>query len=334
MRTHCGPTNRPVVVDNTARLPPEWPANFSAAVPAVHLEFDVPAASLCTWRVGGPLAVVAHATTLGEVEDLARALPVGIPTLVVGRGSNLLVSDAGFGGLTIVLAGEFTAIDFHSDGANAHIVTAGGAVALPQLARRCAARGFVGLEFFVGIPGSVGGAVRMNAGGHGRETCDVVLDATVVDLTSATTAALTASELEFGYRHSNVATTHLVASARFLTSAGDVAACETALDEIVRWRRSHQPGGANAGSVFANPADASAGQLIEECGLKGFQVGGAFVSPKHANFIQTEPTATASDVVAVIRHVRATVAALRQRVLHTEVRLVGHPPNIVEELQT
>src|SRR6185437_9600985 len=176
----------------------------------------------------------------------------------VGRGSNLLVSDRGFDGLAVVLVGAFEEVDL--DGGPG-IVRAGGAVPLPVLARRSAAAGRGGLEFFVGIPGSVGGAVRMNAGGHGRETADVLIDAEVVDLAAGEAAGPTrrpAADLALGYRRSAVGPTEVVTGATFRTAPATVAECEAIVADVVRWRREHQPGGSNAGSVFANPPGDSA----------------------------------------------------------------------------
>ena len=147
---------------------------------------------------------------------------------------------------------------------------------LPVLARRTAGAGRGGLEFFVGIPGSVGGAVRMNAGGHGRETADVLVEADVVDLAAGEAAGPSPGPRptsRFGYRRSAVGPTEVVTGASFRTTAATAAACEAIVAEIVRWRREHQPGGSNAGSVFANPPGDSAGRLIDSLGLKGLRVG-------------------------------------------------------------
>jgi len=292
----------------------------AAGVPA---ERDVPVAELTTYHVGGPVAVLARVDTpaaLGAVvAALADALP---PLLVVGRGSNLLVADAGFDGLGVVLGGEFDAVDVD---AGPGVVRAGAAVPLPVLARRTAAAGLAGLEFFVGIPGSVGGAVRMNAGGHGRETADVLVAAEVVDLAGpgSVPERRPVGELGFGYRRSALKATEIVTAATFRVEEGSAAAGEAALADVVRWRREHQPGGSNAGSVFANPPGDSAGRLIDSLGLKGLRVGGAVVSPKHANFFQAEAGATADDVRALVVEVRRRVAAATGVTLVPELRMVG-----------
>jgi UDP-N-acetylmuramate dehydrogenase len=285
---------------------------------------DQPVADLTTYRLGGPIAVVARVggeAALAAVADVLATSPV--PVLVIGRGSNLLVADAGFAGLGIVLEGELETVAVD---AAAGTVLAGGAVPLPVLARRTAAAGLGGLEFFVGIPGSVGGAVRMNAGGHGRETRDVLARAWVLDLAAGADAravARTPTELDLSYRHSNVGASEVVVRAELRGEADDPDRCAARIDDVVRWRREHQPGGANAGSVFRNPPGDSAGRLIDATGLKGLAVGGAMVSDKHANFFQAGPEATAADVRALVREVQARVADATGVCLEPELRMIG-----------
>ncbi|HEX2736950.1 MAG TPA: UDP-N-acetylenolpyruvoylglucosamine reductase, partial [Acidimicrobiia bacterium] len=173
-------------------------------------------------------------------------------------------------------------------------------------------------------PGTVGGALHMNAGGHGRETRDVVVGAWVQDLYDAAPPRwLTTDELSFGYRHSVLSDSDVVTSAQFRVRVDEVAACEERIAEIVRWRREHQPGGANAGSVFRNPPGDSAGRLIEAAGCKGLRVGGVVVSDKHANFFQAEPGARAADVHALITEVRRRVAEAFDVDLVPELRMIG-----------
>jgi UDP-N-acetylmuramate dehydrogenase len=302
------------------------PAGLAARLEAagVPVERDVPVADLTTYRVGGPVAVLARIAAPAQLQALAGALAGELPPLlVVGRGSNLLVADAGFPGVGLVLGGAFEAIELD---AGTDVVRAGAAVPLPVLARRTAAAGHAGLEFFVGIPGSVGGAVRMNAGGHGRETADVLVDAETVDLAAGSAAGPTRRPLAdhgFGYRYSALAPTEVVTGASFRVTTGSVDGCEAALADVVRWRREHQPGGSNAGSVFANPPGDSAGRIIDSLGLKGFRVGGAVVSEKHANFFQAESDATADDVRALVLEVRRRVLAATGVALVPELRMVG-----------
>jgi UDP-N-acetylmuramate dehydrogenase len=243
------------------------------------------------------------------------------PLLIVGRGSNLLVADRGFAGLAVVLVGDFERVDLETEPG---VVSAGGAVPLPVLARRTAGAGWGGLEFFVGIPGSVGGAVRMNAGGHGRETAEVLVRARVVDLAGTGVEGVRGPlQLDFGYRRSALGPAEIVTGAEFVVVATPAEQCERTIADIVRWRREHQPGGANAGSVFRNPPGDSAGRIIDAAGLKGLRVGGAVVSPKHANFFQAEPGATADDVYRLMLEVRRRVGESSGITLEPELRMIG-----------
>jgi UDP-N-acetylmuramate dehydrogenase len=311
--TGAGPQARSEGAALAAALEPSLPG---------RVEQDAPLAGLTTYRVGGTAAVLVRARREGDlavVADGLRRFPQ--PLLIVGRGSNLLVADAGFPGLALLLEGEFD--DIVTDES---IVRAGGAVALPVLARRAAAAGLAGLEFYVGIPGTVGGAVRMNAGGHGQETREVLQSARIVDLFGDGLAIdRPVSALALGYRSSALEPHEVVVGATFAVTTDAPAVCEERIAEIVRWRRENQPGGANAGSVFRNPAGDSAGRLIDEAGLKGLRIGGAVVSEKHANFIQALPEATAADVRALVLEVRRRVADASGVVLQPELHFVGFP---------
>jgi UDP-N-acetylmuramate dehydrogenase len=287
-------------------------------------------AELNTYRVGGPVAVLVRVHDVAALATVAGAARRHQPRLlVIGRGSNLLVSDAGFSGLVVVLEGDFEKIDVPARGAGQEVslVRAGGAVPLPVLARRAAAGGLAGLEFYVGIPGSVGGAVRMNAGGHGRETVEVLRRAWVLDLLDAdappTALERDVADLELDYRRSNLRPSEVVTAAEFTVTGDDPAACEARVAEIVRWRREHQPGGQNAGSVFRNPPGDSAGRLIDAAGLKGLRIGGAVVSEKHANFFQADAGATARDVLDLVAEVQRRVAKASGVELVPELHVVG-----------
>jgi UDP-N-acetylmuramate dehydrogenase len=286
-----------------------------------RVERDAPLAGLTTYRVGGAADVLVRARHEGDLAIVAEVLQRHPqPLLVVGRGSNLLVADAGFPGLALLLEGDFEEIALEGD----DTVVAGGAVALPVLARRAAAAGRAGLEFYVGIPGTVGGAVRMNAGGHGRETIEVLRHARVVDLEGDGLAhERSRDDLRLGYRTSALGAHELVVGATFAVTPDRAEDCEARVAEIVRWRREHQPGGQNAGSVFRNPPGDSAGRLIDATGLKGLRVGGAAVSEKHANFIQAEEGATAADVRALVDEVQRRVADATGVRLEPELHFVG-----------
>ncbi|MGB5757715.1 MAG: hypothetical protein WBM50_12440, partial [Acidimicrobiales bacterium] len=180
-----------------------------------------------------------------------------------------------------------------------------------------------GFEWAVGVPGSIGGAVRMNAGGHGSDMAAALRRVSVFDLVDGGPLDWTVDRLGLGYRRSTIGQHHIVLSAELGLRPGDPERSNDEISEIVRWRRSHQPGGQNAGSVFANPPGDSAGRLIDSLGLKGFRIGTAEVSTKHANFVQADPGGSADDVHALIREVRLRVAAASGIELKVENRLIG-----------
>lgn len=293
-----------------------------------RVTLEAPSADFTTYRCGGPFAALVRAGSVADLAVVADACATapGIPVLVVGRGSNLLVADAGFPGVAVALGGDFEALTVDADAAT---VASGGAVPLPVLARRAAAAGVGGLEFLVGIPGSVGGAVRMNAGGHGAEIRDVLRAAGIFDLASGESRTVGPEDLGFAFRTSAVAATEVVVDVRLVGVRADPAAAAARIDEIVRWRRENQPGGQNAGSVFRNPPGDAAGRIIDECGLKGLRVGSVEVSTKHANFFSAGPGARADDVYALVLEVRSRVEAATGVRLEPEVRFVGFGDGMV-----
>ena len=279
-----------------------------------------PLGPLTTYKLGGParwLVTVASPEALDPV--IATGALSESPTLVLGRGSNLVIADEGFDGVVLRLGGTYGEFAI-TDG----WVEAGAAVPLPRLARAAAERGLAGLEFFVGVPGSVGGAVRQNAGCFGVETRDRLVVARFVDLHTGRRFESTPDDLDLSYRHSNVKTHQLVESARFSTEPGDAESSLALIREITRWRRDHQPGGTlNAGSVFKNPDGSSAGKIIDELGLKGFRVGDVAVSEKHANFFVAGPHATARDIKALVDAVKDRVFGATGTMLEPEIQFVG-----------
>jgi UDP-N-acetylmuramate dehydrogenase len=222
-------------------------------------EHDVALGPFTTYRVGGPARRFLRVEDDDDLRLVGSAVRAsGLAVLVVGKGSNLLVADAGFDGLAVVLGDGFATIDIEGTR-----VRAGGAAALPVVARRTAAAGLRGFEWAVGVPGSVGGAVRMNAGGHGSDMAASLLGVRVLDLRGGEDVEVPATALELGYRRSNLTPDQLVVWADLGLHEGDRSEAEATLGDIVRWRREHQPGGANAGSVFTNPPGDSAGRLID-----------------------------------------------------------------------
>ncbi len=287
------------------------------------VERSVVLGPLTTYKFGGPARFFADVATEADlVRILAARNSEGadLPLAVLGRGSNVVVSDAGFDGLVLRLGGDFAAVAVDDDGS----VTAGGAVSLPILARTAVRAGRGGLEFYVGIPGTVGGAVMMNAGCHGSDTSEWMRTARVLDAATCEATDRTPAELDLAYRHSNLGAGDIVTAATFTTLASTPAEGEARMREITQWRKERQPGGTlNAGSVFKNPESIPAGRLIDECGLKGFAVGGASVSSRHANFFVADDTATAQDVFDLVTSVRRIVAEAAGILLEPEVRFVG-----------
>ena len=284
---------------------------------------DVALGPLTTYRVGGAAALFLEARDEGDLERVRGAVgETGIPVLVVGGGSNLLVADAGWPGLAVTLGEGFSTIEL----VGPTRVRAGAAVSLPVLARRTAALSLTGLEWAVGVPGTVGGAVRMNAGGHGSDVSRTLAAVRVVDLDGDGPREVSPGQLDLAYRRSSLRPAQVVVWAELTLRRGDRAESEAQIAEIVRWRRAHQPGGANGGSVFTNPPDDSAGRLIEAAGLKGLRRGSAYVSGKHANFFQADDGGTADDVRALITEVQRLVDERMGVRLEPELRMVGFPP--------
>jgi UDP-N-acetylmuramate dehydrogenase len=278
---------------------------------------------LTTYRVGGSAAVFVRARTR---DDLVRvgvaARASGLEVLAIGRGSNMLIADAGFDGIAVTLVDLADIVDIDPSGA---VVTASAGSSLPVVARKTAAAGLTGFEWAVGVPGSIGGAVRMNAGGHGSDMAGSLIDVTIVDLVATVERTVAASDIGLSFRHSELPESAVVVEARLQLAHGDRRESERMISEIVRWRRANQPGGQNAGSVFVNPVpgEVSAGALIDAAGLRGLRVGSAHVSEKHANFIQVDDGGSADDVRALMQIVRDRVESTSGYALRTEIRLVG-----------
>ena len=277
-------------------------------------------APLTTYKLGGAADWFVEAEDERHLIDVLSAAGKDEEVLILGRGSNLLVSDAGYRGLVIRLSGEFLEIAVESDG----VVSAGGAAPLPRVARAGADAGRCGLEFYAGIPGTVGGAVKMNAGGHGSDTAAHLLTARIIDRRTGESSDRPAGVFDFAYRHSNVSSDDIVVSARFATGVCESITAETRIREITRWRKEHQPGGTfNAGSVFKNPHDDAAGRLIDEAGLKGYRRGGVAVSEMHANFLIADEHATAQNVWDLVWAVRRQVGETAGIWLTPEIQFAG-----------
>ena len=291
---------------------------------------NVDLSQFTTYKVGGTAALHMMVSSIDDLYLVSAVLAeVELPILVIGRGSNLLISDSGFKGLALTIGGLADYVDLPNrdeDPGVEPIALFGGSVALPVAARQSVARGLTGFEWGVGVPGSVGGAVRMNAGGHGSDMASSLTSVRMFHLRKGLEAHVNAVDLGLRFRGSALDDHHVVLSATVdLEWSNSPEASEAELQEVVRWRRENQPGGQNAGSVFVNPepGKVSAGAVIDELGMRGLRVGSAQVSEKHANFIQADVGGSAQDVVALMAEVRRRVRDERGYVLRSEIRLVG-----------
>ncbi|MDW8171027.1 MAG: UDP-N-acetylmuramate dehydrogenase [Anaerolineae bacterium] len=273
-------------------------------------------------RIGGPAdwLYVARSDEEELLAILRAAWADGLPVRVIGAGANVLISDEGVRGLLIV--NRLRGLAWEDDN---RTVTALGGTSLLALARACAQRGLSGFEWAVGVPGTLGGALVNNAGAHGRDLAANLLSAEV--LLPDGLRMFTPSDLAFAYRNSALKQREdkrfFVRACRLRFAPASPQAVQARMDEYSATRRRTQPAGASLGSVFKNPLGDYAGRLIESCGLKGFTIGGAQVSPVHANFFLNTADCTARDYFALIEHVQATVQAQTGVLLELEIERLG-----------
>jgi UDP-N-acetylmuramate dehydrogenase len=285
----------------------------------MRLEENVALARFTTIGTGGPARWFARPETLAELRDVLRwAARKQVAVEVVGLGSNLLVHDDGIAALVLKLSGKLAAAQVDGD----LLVMGGGAPNAVGL-HRARAAGLGGFEFASAIPGTAGGGVRMNAGAYGREWGDVLADAVVVDADGERTVA--AAELDLSYRHSGLRQGEVVARVRFRLERSSAEAVKARAAELLAQRKATQPTNKRTfGSVFKNPdGGAGAGRMIEECGLKGHRIGGAVVSPRHANFIENADGATSADCIALMAEARRRVHERFGVELEHEVQFLG-----------
>jgi UDP-N-acetylmuramate dehydrogenase len=286
--------------------------------PPAFVERDVPIARLTTVGTGGPARYFARPETLDQLEQLlAWRRSQGLDMTVIGLGSNLLAADDGFDGLVVRLAGELAAIERRGES-----IHCGGGAPLAAVVKRATGWGLSGVEFGCAIPGTVGGAVRMNAGAYGGEICDVLDRALVVGGDAAREEG--PGGLGMRYRHSNVTPEEVVAWAELRLQPGDPAAIAATVRNMQHRRKEAQPSGVRTfGSVWKNPSgDMTAGRLLESYGLKGFRIGGARISPVHANFIENVDAARSADVIALMAEARRRAREHGIELEH-EVQMVG-----------
>jgi UDP-N-acetylmuramate dehydrogenase len=288
-----------------------------------QLRYDEPMAAHTSWRVGGTADCYFEPRNISDLQEFLSDLPADIPILWIGYGSNLLVRDGGIRGVVIATGRMERTLERISDTQ----VRAGAGVACARLAKQCATWELGPSAFMAGIPGTLGGALAMNAGAFGGETWSHVESVETIDR-SGRLRTRPRADYEIGYRSvSGPADEWFVAVTFRYQHQRDLGKDATAIRSMLARRSESQPlGQASCGSVFRNPPDGYAGELIESCGLKGARIGGAVVSQKHANFIVNDAGATAADIEALIEHVRDAVADATGIRLHAEVRIVGDEP--------
>lgn len=305
-------TSAPASVDEIAALLPDLRGRLLA---------NASLADITWFRVGGPADVL---LTPADEADLAYALarlPAEIPVVVIGLGSNLLVRDGGIAGVVIRLGRGFAAIEVEPG----HRLRVGTAVPDVKVARAASDAGIAGLAFYRGIPGSIGGALRMNAGAHGRETKDVLVGARAVDR-QGNVHVLSLADMGFTYRHCAVPADWIFTEATFQGTPGDPAEIAKAMEEVAEYRERNQPiKERTGGSTFKNPPGSSAWRLIDEAGCRGFRVGGAKVSELHCNFLINDQNASAEDVERLGETVRRRVRSRSGVTLEWEIIRLGRP---------
>jgi len=311
-------------------------------LPSSEVMADWPLGKHTSYRVGGSASLAVKLNSHAELAQLAAFLAAQspeLPVLVLGNGTNLLISDTGFQGLVVQLGQKFSAVEFSAgtgvgqgsvgaddswdNSPDMALLRLGAAGSLPVAARQSAAAGLGGFEWAVGVPGSVGGAIKMNAGGHGADISQSLRSAICVDLRTGLFQTLRTEDLRLGYRSSALDPEQIVCEASFELAPSDPNQSKQLIAEILRWRRQHQPGGQNCGSVFANPKGEAAGALIDQLGLKGKKLGTASVSAKHANFIIAGKDGSADDVLRLMCEIAEVVKAKTGIQLKSETVLVG-----------
>jgi UDP-N-acetylmuramate dehydrogenase len=299
------------------------PSSLLPRLPSVRgsLDADVPLRQTTWFKVGGTAEILFQPADEQDLCDFLANLPADVPVTFLGLASNVIVRDGGIEGVVIRLGPPaFRNIIVKDD-----VVTAGAAAIDVQVARTALTHGLTGLEFMSGIPGSVGGGLRMNAGAYGREFKDTVIDARLVDR-QGKIRTLTNAELGFSYRHSDVPDDWIFVSARFQAAPGDKDAIAAKMQEIQKARGDTQPIRTyTGGSTFANPDGKKAWQLIDQAGCRGLREGGAEVSNQHCNFLINTGNATAADLETLGEKVRAKVKETSGIELRWEIRRYGTP---------
>ena len=299
----------------------DWKNALSEIItqPDKRLRFGEPLTKHTYFGIGGETTAYIEVSTVEELAALARFhRKWEVPVAIIGRGSNLLVSDEGFKGICVRLIGELATLEV--DG---NVVTVGAGLSLPRLSKVMSRSGLSGVEFALGIPGAVGGALIMNAGAWGSSFGDIVTDVTVMRDTGEL-VKLTHDEAHFEYRHSGLDAYFCIVHATLKLEPGDVDTITAQMQDFYKQKMATQPfAEENAGCMFKNPPGDSAGRLIDICGLKGHRIGGAEVSKVHGNFILNLDDATAADVLDLVAYIQKQVREKTGISLQTEVKRLG-----------
>lgn len=301
-------------------MTPEQVADLKAALPHVkgRLVENAPMARLSWFRTGGNADLLFEPADEDDLLQVLRRLPAGVPITVIGVGSNLLVRDGGIEGVVIRLGRGFGEI-----GTRGNIVSAGAGAMDVHVAKAAAKNGLAGLEFLVGVPGTIGGAVRMNAGAYGREIKDVLKHAHAVDRFGHI-EELKPEDFQFSYRHAALAEDMIILKAAFVAEQGDPDEIRARMQEIASARAESQPlGTRTGGSTFKNPEGGHAWELVDAAGCRGLRIGDAEVSAKHCNFLINHGEASAADIEELGETVRSRVKEHSGIALEWEIRRIG-----------
>ena len=286
-----------------------------------RLKVNASLADIMWFRVGGPAQILFTPADEADLCYFLQGIPADLPVTMIGLGSNLLVRDGGIPGVVIRLGRGFGAVSVDE---NANL-RAGAAVPDVKVARAAADAGIAGFSFYRGIPGAVGGALRMNGGAHGRETKDILVEARAVDRTGKV-HILSNADMGYAYRHCSAPDDYIFTEALFAGTPGDRQTIIAEMNEVAEYREEHQPiKSRTGGSTFKNPPGHSAWQLIDKAGCRGLRAGGAHVSEKHCNFLINEGEATANDLERLGETVRRRVKDATGIELEWEIRRLGVP---------
>ena len=283
---------------------------------------DEPASAHTTYQCGGNFKYFATANSISALQQILRTCQnSGVETYIIGKGSNLLVSDSGFNGMAVALGVDFRHANLDEENS---LIVAGSGVSFAKVSQMAYSNNLSGLEFSVGIPGTIGGALGMNAGTSGVGLCDVVQSVSILDANDNwRLRKLTKDNFSYGYHESSLSDLGVSVECEIPLKKTVTSNLKTAMEEKLRRRNATQPLGHNCGSVFKNPEADSAGRLIEECGLKGTRIGGAEISELHANFFPNVDNAKAQDVMDLILLAQEQVQAKFGVKLEPEVQLLG-----------